>query len=123
MSPRVRLVALALAAFAVYGGWAALANHGHGARVAFRALITQGASSATTTLLIGGLVELLRRRMPGGAAAVLAASVTAVFHVVVHLVAGTPEVARTVAPSIVVGYLFAAAYAAGTRRRRAALAV
>lgn len=123
MSPRVRLSALALAAFVVYGGWAAVANHGHGARLAFRALVTQGSSSALTTLLIGGLVELLRRRIPGGAAAVLAASVTAAFHVVVHLLAGTPEVARTVAPSMVVGYVFAAAYAAGTRRGRAALAV
>lgn len=119
MSSRGRLVALSSAAFVVYGAWAALANLGHGSHVALRAGLAQGASSATTTLLIGALVEGLRRRVSASAAALLAASVTGTFHVVVHLVAGTPELARTVAPSIAVGYLFALAYAVGTRSRGA----
>lgn len=111
-----RLVRLCLAAFVVYGSWAAFANHAHGPWVAARALLGQGLSSATTTLLIGGLVELLSRRLGATSAALVAATATACFHATVNLVVGTPELWRTIAPSVVVGYAFALAYAVGVAR-------
>ncbi|MBK7396256.1 MAG: hypothetical protein IPJ34_08135 [Myxococcales bacterium] len=114
-----RLARLSLAAFVVYGSWAAFANHGHGAWVAGRALLGQGLSSATTTLLIGGLVELLSRRLGATSAALLAATATACFHAAVNLLLGTPELLRTIAPSVVVGYAFALAYAVGVTRASA----
>lgn len=104
-------------AFVVYGGWAAFANHDHGLLVAARSFTVQGASSATTTLLMGGVIEALRARIGGGflrgiAASVAATAAAACFHVSLHLLARTPEIARTVAPSVLVGFAFALTYSA-----------
>ncbi len=115
-----RLARLTVAALVLYGGWAAFANHAHGTAAAARAFVVQGLSSATTTVLIGGLVELLARRLgstrrAATAAALSAATVTACFHAAVNRVLGTPELLRTIAPSVVVGYAFAVVYALSTR--------
>lgn len=122
---RRRIARLMVLAFFVYGGWAAWANHHHGFAVSLRSFGVQGLSSATTTLLMGGVIEALRARIGSGPArgmlsAVLATAAAICFHLSLHLVAGTPEIVRTVAPSVVVGFAFASAYARWTAPRRAA---
>ncbi len=105
-----------LAAAALYGGWAAWANRAHGVDMALRAGLTQGASSAVSTLIIGTLLEAVHAALPPRrhralVATLVAASVTAVMHVCVHLTMGTPEILRAVLPSVLMGYVFAGAYA------------
>lgn len=110
-----------LLAFFVYGGWAGCANAGHGAHVAVRSFLVQGVSSATTTLLMGAVIEGLRARVGKGAFRELVPSVFATlaatcFHVTLHVLARTPEIARTVAPSVVAGLVFSLVYSRFTRR-------
>lgn len=105
-----------LAAVLVYGTWAFTANLAHGPAVALRAGLTQGASSGTTTLVIGTLIEALHAALAPGRRRVLvttvaAGSLAALVHLGVHLAAGTPEIARTILPSVIIGYAFAALYA------------
>lgn len=112
----LRMAITVIAAVAVYGTWAFVANRGHGALVAARAGLTQGASSGFTTLVIGSIVEALRSALPPGrrralVATSISASITACIHLGVHLVAGTPEILRTILPSVILGYVFAASYA------------
>jgi hypothetical protein len=114
-----RLAILSALAFVIYGGWAAFANREHGVEAALWAFGVQGFSSALTTALMGGLIERLRRPLGDGLGAKLFASAVAtaaagVCHVGFHLLAGTPEIARTVIPSVVVGFLYAVTYAAWT---------
>ncbi len=95
------------------GGWAVFANVGHGGARRAPRRAHQGASSGTTTLLIGAVIEgiyaaLPPRRYRAVLATGVSASLTALFHVSVHLVAGTPEIVRTITPSVVIGYVFAA---------------
>lgn len=111
-----RVALLVFAAFALYGSWAFIVNLAHGAAVALRAGLLQGASSGVTTLVIGSVIESLHAALPSGRrrallAAAVAASLSACVHLAVHLTAGTPEVLRTVLPSVVIGYVFAASYA------------
>jgi len=110
-----RLAWLAGLAVVVYGGWAAWANHAHGAGAAMRAFAVQGFSSATTTVLMGGVIEWLRHPLGDTLAAKIAGSLLAtlaggVFHVVLHSIAGTPETVRTVVPSVALGFLFSLSY-------------
>ena len=109
---RRRVVRLTVGAFVLYGLWALYANHERGWPTALRAGLVQGLSSATTTLVITagieGLVHRLQRVRFGKAIAVL---LPPTLSSTVHTLNGTPEVWRTITPSIVVGYLFALAYA------------
>lgn len=119
---RRRIARLMALAFVVYGGWAAWANHEHGALVALRSFALQGTSSATTTLLMGGIIEVLRKRLGRGLgggmlSALLATAGAACFHVTLHLAGGTPEIAKTIAPSVVLGLVFATVYALSTAPR------
>jgi hypothetical protein len=127
-APRRRAIArvagLALAAAVLYGGWAVLANSSHGWTLALRAGLVQGASSATTTLVISSLIETLfvaLARSPArtAIAGALPPTCSAGVHAVAHVLAGTPEILRTIAPSVVLGYVFAAIYAAGLARTTA----
>lgn len=113
---RRRVVRLTIAAFALYGLWALYANHEHGLRTALRAGLVQGLSSATTTLVITGGIEglvgrLQRQRFGQAIAVLLPPTLSSTVHFAVHTLNGTPEVWRTITPSIVVGYVFALAYA------------
>ena len=117
----LRLAVLSALAFLIYGGWAAVANREHGPEAALWAFGVQGSSSAFTTVLMGGVIERLRRPLGSTLGAKLLASAVAtaaagVCHVCLHLLAGTPEIARTVIPSVVVGFLYAVTYAAWTGR-------
>lgn len=116
-----RLGVLSGLAFVAYGGWAAFANHAHGAEAALRAFGVQGFSSAVTTALMGGVIERLRRPLGDTLWAMLIASglatlASGVCHVCLHALAGTPEIVRTVVPSVAVGFVYAVTYAAWTRR-------
>jgi hypothetical protein len=113
---RRRVVRLTVGAFVLYGLWALYANHEHGWPTALRAGLVQGVSSATTTLVITagieGLTHRLQRVRFGKALAVLLPpTLSSTVHFAVHTLNGTPEVWRTIAPSIVIGYVFALAYA------------
>ncbi len=112
----LRLALMVMAAACIYGSWAFFANLGHGGSAARWAALTQGASSGTTTLVIGTVIEVLYAALrPSRYRALLAtgtsASLTALVHLGVNLAAGTPEIARTILPSVVIGYAFAAFYA------------
>jgi len=69
-----RLAVLSAMAFVAYGGWAAWANHTHGASAALRAFLVQGTSSAFTTSVMGGAIERLRRPLGTSLGAKLLAS-------------------------------------------------
>lgn len=116
VAARRRVARLTAAAFVLYGTWALYANHEHGWPTALRAGLVQGLSSATTTLVIAGgiegLIDRLRRIRFGAALAVLLPpTLSSMVHLAVHTLNGTPEVWRTITPSIVIGYVFALAYA------------
>ncbi|MFO0729148.1 MAG: hypothetical protein U1E65_35540 [Myxococcota bacterium] len=121
MKRSTRALGMAALAALLYGGWAFFANLGHGHAVAWRAATVQGCSSAFTTLVITSGIEALfalRRGRPwrGLLAAVLPPTGSALIHATAHLGLGTPEVFRTVLPSVVMGYVFAATYLVGLSR-------
>ncbi|MFO0625999.1 MAG: hypothetical protein U0325_10320 [Polyangiales bacterium] len=120
MSAARRALALGAAAFVAYGAWAAFANRAHGADAAVRAGLVQGCSSAFVTSTVAGVIEWAHARLPRTAAsaalAVLAGvAFAAAFHVGLHVVSGTPEVARTVAVPIAAAVVYAVGYAATLR--------
>jgi hypothetical protein len=121
MKTYTRPILVGLAAGALYGSWAAFANREHAVAQVARAAATQFALSFGSTTLLGLMIELVLRRGRGRANRLLAtfgphACLTVVF-VAVHLLAETPNVARTIAPSVVVGLLFSVVYV--WRRTRA----
>lgn len=118
--PLRRRVLLALGAGALYGSWAAFANHGDGLAVALCAAATQMMLSTMATLALELLIEWLFRwgRTPaegfwlgsvGSSAFGAAALATG------HSVLGTPSIAATIAPSIIVGTGFCFCYARRVR--------
>lgn len=116
-----RVLRLTVAAFVLYGAWAAVANRDHGVVVAARAGLVQACSSATTTVIITGGIEGLLARLRawrGGLlwAALLPPTASSLVHVLVHVVNQTPELARAIAPSVVLGYAFAVLYVLNARR-------
>ena len=122
----LRTARLSVLAFAVYGGWAAWANHEHGVAIAARSLLVQGMSSATTTLVMSGVIEALSARIGVGFVRGLVTSAVATLaatslHVSLHAALGTPEIARTVMPSVIMGFAFASIYTVWTAARRPAI--
>jgi len=112
---RRRGVASACLAFAAYGPWAFFVNLGHGAARALRAGCTQGALSFVLTLTLTQLMErlfLVPRSPWRGFALALggAVCVSAFLNVTAHALAGTPEIARTVAPVLAIGTAFFVSY-------------
>ena len=110
-----RVAVLGLVAFALYGGWAAFANRAHGLDAALRALLVQGCSSAFVTSTVAGVIEGAHARLPRTRASALLAvcfgvAFASAFHVTVHLVARTPELARTVAVPIHASVVYASGY-------------
>jgi hypothetical protein len=108
-----RVAILTIAAAILYGSWAFIANVPHGITVAARAGVVQGLSSAFTTLIISGLAEAIFAKTQGRI--VLVAIIPPFFsssvHVVVHLLNQTPELLRTIFPSVVMGFVFSGIYA------------
>lgn len=112
----VRPILVALLAATFYGSWAALVHLGVGHHAALHAGLTQAALSVTATLPLGLLLEQLFRWQPNPLrgfwfAWIGTSTVAAAWLVVGHTLAGTPHIAVTVAPSVVVGTVFFFGYA------------
>lgn len=113
---RIRRALLALGTGVLYGGWALFANHDAGTMAMLRAAGAQLAMSTATSLVLQLQIEGLfhRARTPErgfwlastGTAALAAAAVAAG-----HAVLGTPHIARTIAPSVIIGTVFCFGYA------------
>ncbi len=122
-----RAAALSAVAFAVYGAWAGFANRGHGLDAALRAFAVQGCSSAFVTGTVAAVIEWAHLRLPrtrASAAMAVGCGVlfATAFHVTLHALAGTPELARTVAVPVLANVVYASGYVGTLRaleRRRA----
>lgn len=120
-----RVVLLSIAAFLVYGLWAAFANREHGAAIAMRTFVVQGSSSAISTATVSAAIEFLWRWFGGARWAVFAAAVAssltaACFHSTLHALAGTPNLIAAIAFPTVMGLVFGFAYAVALLRRTTA---
>ncbi|BDB42474.1 MULTISPECIES: hypothetical protein [Mycobacterium] len=111
-----RPLLVAMVAGASYGSWAAVVNHGAGLAAALRAAATQMSMSVVASFALQLLLTRLFfwARTPGrgfwlssmGTSTLAAAVLTAG-----HAVNGTPHLAATLAPSLVIGTTFCFGYA------------
>ena len=113
---RLRPFLVALGAGFLYGSWAAFANRDGGFDVALRAAVTQALLSVVATLVFVLLLERLFRwpaspRRGFVIAFAGTSAISAAAMVSGHVLAGTPNVATTVAPSLAVGTVFYFVYA------------
>lgn len=113
-------VHMAVAFFAM-GGWAILANRNHALPRMLSAGVIQGTLSAMITLFLKSAVERLRLLFAGAsrlwAPPFIALAVSATLLLTVHTIAGTPEVAHTVAVPLLVSSGYAALYSYALYRR------
>ncbi len=99
-------------AFVAMGGWAIFANSTHPMPKPLLAGLVQGSISAALTLFLKRTVDWMRPRFSHGAGhvapALIASLASAMLLVTAHLLAGTPEVARTIAVPLLVSasYIF-----------------
>lgn len=103
-----RPVLLAVWAGVSYGCWAAFAHYRAGLGVALHAGLTQAALSLSATLVLALTLERLFRWPSNPVrgfwlAAVGNSTLTTSWLVIGHLVAGTSDIAVTIAPSLIVG--------------------
>lgn len=122
-----RIVILSVAAFFVYGAWAAFANREHGTAVVVRTFFVQGSSSAISTATVSSAIEVLWRWFGGArwavfAAALSASLVAACLHSTLHALARTPNLLAAVALPTCMGLVFGLAYALTLSRRMRARA-
>jgi hypothetical protein len=111
----------AVLGFAAFGAWAALANWSHGAHARLVAGVTQGTLSFCTTFTISMVAEVIcattrRRALQLALSTVGTASVLAMALAAVHAAVGTPEIVRTIAPSVLSGTIFCTSYVLVLRR-------
>lgn len=110
------------AAFVAMGGWAAWANSAHPMPAPLLAGAVQGSLSALITLGLKRMVEALVARVPGRAGLLAAPAAACLLSLALlsslHRIAGTPEIAATLAVPTTVATLYAAVYAAHLRRHR-----
>jgi hypothetical protein len=101
-------------AFLAMGSWAAFANRAHPMPAPLQAGLLQGAISATITLVLKRAIEYLASRFSGLAALlappVIAGLVSASLLTILHMVSGTPEIAKTIAVPLTVATSYAALY-------------
>jgi ABC-type cobalamin transport system permease subunit len=118
--PRQSAVHMA-GAFLAMGGWAIFANRSHPMPDPLIAGILQGALSALITLFLKRMIEALSMRLSGSYALVLpplgAAVVSFVLLVTLHSLAGTPEIAATIAIPLIVSTSYALLYSYSLWRR------
>jgi ABC-type cobalamin transport system permease subunit len=118
--PRQSAVHMA-GAFLAMGGWAIFANRSHPMPDPLIAGILQGALSALITLFLKRMIEALSMRLSGSYALVLpplgAAVVSFVLLVTLHSLAGTPEIAATIAMPLIVSTSYALLYSYSLWRR------
>lgn len=99
---------IAVAAGVIYGCWAACAHYRLGFDVALRAGETQAALSLSASLVLAIVLERLfcwpSNPVHGFWLAAFGTSMlTASWLIIGHLVAGTSDIAMTIAPSLIVG--------------------
>lgn len=102
-------------AFLAMGGWAVFANLAHPMPQALAAGVVQGALSGAITFVLKRMVEAVAARFSGGAALVLppliAVALSLAILVTIHTLAGTPEIAATIALPTSVTALYSTLYA------------
>ena len=101
-------------AFLAMGGWAVWANLGHPMPRPVVAGLVQGCMSALITLLLKRMIERLGAALPGLAALlvppVAAVLISLALLTTMHRLAGTPEIARTIALPLTVTFVYASLY-------------
>ncbi len=108
--------------FIVMGGWALLANSGHGLAAAWLPALAQGTVSGALTGIIKWVIERLDGRIGGvwtwiAPPLITASSILAVL-IAIHTLIGTPEIAATIAFPWTVSTTYAVIYNAGLVRAR-----
>lgn len=101
-------------AFLAMGGWAVFANRAHPMPDPLLAGLVQGTISAVITLFLKRMIEAVSRRLTGLAALLLpplvAFSLSLGLLSLLHLLAGTPEIAATIAVPLIVSTSYAFLY-------------
>lgn len=101
-------------AFLAMGGWAVFANRAHPLGEALQAGLVQGAISGLLTLGLKKFLEWLNARLSGLWALVapplITASIILAILVGAHTLAGTPEIAATIAVPFTVSTSYAIIY-------------
>ena len=101
-------------AFAAMGSWAIYANAGHPMPKPVVAGLVQGTISAGLTLFLKRSVDWMRPKFPRMAGyvapAMIASLASAVLLVTAHQLAGTPEIAKTIAVPLTVSALYIITY-------------
>lgn len=109
-------------AFLAMGGWAVFANRAHPMPQPLVAGVVQGALSGAITFLLKRMVEAVAARLSGKAALLLppliAVALSLAILVTIHGMAGTPEIATTIALPISVTALYSTLYAIALWRSR-----
>lgn len=109
-------------AFLGMGAWAAFANRAHDPPAPLVAGLVQGALSALLTLVMKRMMETVSTRLPGRAGLVLlpllAVLLSLVVLITLHRIAGTPEIAATIALPLTVTAIYATSYSLALWRSR-----
>lgn len=102
-------------AFLAMGGWAVFANRAHPMPQPLVAGVVQGALSGAITFVLKRMIEAVAQRVPGVAGIVLppliAVALSLAILVTIHTMAGTPEIAATIALPLSVTALYSTLYA------------
>lgn len=110
-------------AFIAMGSWATFANIAHPMPRPLIAGVVQGTLSALITLFLKRMIEALSNRLPGKLGGwlppIAAVVVSLTLLTSIHWLAGTPEIARTIAVPLSVTAVYAALYNLALRRGRA----
>lgn len=107
-------------AFLAMGSWAAFANAAHPMPLPLLAGVVQGTLSALITLFLKRMIEALSARLPGSTGwwlpplVAMLSSLTLLS--VIHWLAGTPEIARTIIVPLTVTTVYASSYNIALRR-------
>ncbi len=103
----------ALLAFSAWGGWAFLVNGNHGLKKQFISGVTQGTASFIITLIMVRITAFFYNRISGHVRinrillpAVSTVLITGCGLVIIHNLAGTPNIFYTIAPSQVIALIF-----------------
>jgi len=114
-------------AMIVMGGWAAVANHAHGAGAAFRAAVVQAGASAVVTLTLKTSLETMaawfRRSLAFFVPPTITCCAVLFFLIVAHRAAGTHELRATIAIPYAASSVYAWVYSGllMASRRKAAI--
>ncbi len=123
-----RSIRMGAAAAVVFGTWAFFANVSHGVLPGLRAALVQVALSFSLTFYNAEAIHVCERRLGTSLPALIAAALGPALSAdlviaVTHAIAGTPEILRTMAPSMLIGVVNASLYVAWRVRARSVAAL